>query len=63
MRRSVQYFLLAVLFCLALAGPVFALSSICGVDVQTGDVVVFFFNEETGEIYGEIRCPSGCSCE
>lgn len=40
-----------------------AIDSICGEDVQTGEIVVFFFNASTGEIVGEIRCsPDQCSC-
>jgi len=47
---------------LTLALPALALSSICGEDVQTGDIVVFIYDEDTGEIFGEIRCSEGCSC-
>lgn len=47
---------------LTLTVPALALSSICGEDVQTGEIVVFFYDEDTGEIFGEIRCSEGCSC-
>ena len=64
MRRSLRLSLLALLLCLAVAGPALALSSICGEDVQTGDIVVFFYDEDTGEIFGVIRCSGEfCSCE
>lgn len=64
MRRYLRLFLLALLVSLALAAPALALSSICGEDVQTGDIVVFFYDEDTGEIFGVIRCSGEhCSCE
>lgn len=62
MRRFVALSGLTLLL-LTLTVPVLALSSICGEDVQTGEIVVFFYDEDTGEIFGELRCSEGCSCE
>lgn len=62
-KRFMGITLIGLLAFAMLALPAQAIESICGEDVQTGEIVVFFFNPSTGEIVGEIRCsPDQCSC-
>ena len=61
-RRLVFGFLALAILIGGLLTPVQAIQSVCGIDSQTGEVVVLFYEESTGEIVGEIRCSSGCSC-